>query len=383
MTELSSQIWPPVVPRTLERQVWDSTTAKGLPGVGMALTMYRGLISSCPLQLARGFDVMDTPRLLDRPDPDVDRPTWIGDHVEDYLLHGNALHMVTVRGADGFPLASRWYPAHAWTVQEDQRTGEPVYRLYGRDVNRENVVHVRRGTDPTCRWRGIGVVEQHLRTLNRAGLEEAAESANLTTRNRPDVVITTTQQEPDSTELDAAADKWVERFSGPEPKPAFLPAGSVVTPLSWNPSDGQMVEARKLTTKDVAQLFGLDPYWLGAEGSSHTYRSPGPLFLTLLKLSLGPVMDPFEDVWSHAWFPGRATRVQFDRKRLLIDDLGSMITAFQAGSAFFPDKDEVRIYMGFPPLGKDAYPTAPVPPPAPPAPDPAADPAADPQEIPA
>lgn len=385
---LSSQIWPPVVPRTLERQVWDSTTAKGLPGVGMALTIYRGLISSCALQLTRGYDVLPTPRMLDRPDPDVDRPTWIGDHVEDYLLHGNALHLVTVRGTDGYPLAARWYPAQAWTVEEDQRTGEPVYRLYGRDVDRDDVVHVRRGTDPTCRWRGIGVVEQHLRTLNRAGLEEAAESENLTNRGRPDVVVITNMNEPDPDELDKAADKWVERFGGQDPKPAFLPAGSSVVPLSWNPTDGQMVEARKMTTKDVAQLLGLDPYWLGAEGSSHTYKSPGPLFLTLVKLSLGPVMDPFEDVWSNAWLPGRAARVRFDRARLLVDDLGSMLQAFSVGSAYFPDKNEVRTYMGFPPLPDDAFPKPPVIPPAAPADDQPADtaddqPAEDTQEVPA
>lgn len=382
----SSQIWPPpVVPRTLERQVWDSTTARGLPGVGKALAIYRGLIASCALQLVRGFEVLDTPRMLDRPDPDVDRPTWIGDHVEDYLLHGNAVHLVTVRSrSDGFPLAARWYPAHAWGVQEDQRTGEPIYTLYGREVPAEDIVHVRRGTDPNCRWRGVGIVEQHLRTLNRAGLQEAAESENLTNRNRPDVVIETTG-EPTEAELDAAADKWVERFSGATPRPAFMPAGATVTPLSWNPTDGQMTEARNLTRGDIAGIFGLDGYWLDAPvQGSHTYKSPGPLFLTLVKLSLGPVMDPFEDVWSNAWLPGRAQRVRFNRTGLLADDLGSMIQAFNAGSRFFPDPNEPRIYMGFPPLPDDAFPATPVPP-APPAdtPTPADDPADTPEEIPA
>lgn len=113
-----------------------------------------------------------------------------------------------------------------------------------------------------------------------------------------------------------------------------------------------------MSTKDIAGIFNLDPYWLGAEGSSHTYRSPGPMFLVLLKLSLGPVMDVFEDVWSHAWCPGigtRGTRIRFDRASLLRDDLATMVQAFTTGADLFPDKNEARRYMGFPALPAESW----------------------------
>lgn len=367
MTVVGSQLWPPSVPHTLERQVWDSTTAGGLPGVARALQLYAGLISSCRLEEVRGVEVLGVPRLLEAPDPDMDRPTWVDAHVRDWWFHGNALHLVTARDArTGYPAACRYFPAHRWGIQES-RDAQPIYLLDGKPVSRGDVVHAKRGIDPRFPYRGLGVVEQHLRTLNRAGLQEAAEAASLADRGTPSVAVITNLDSPDQSSLDAAAVKWVERFAGQTPRPAFFPKGTQVVPLSWTPENAQMVQARGMTTKDIANIFNLDGYWLGAEGSSHTYRSPGPMFLVLSKVSLGPVMDVLEAVWSAAWFP-RGRNVRFDRVSLLRDDLLSMAQAFTAGSAYFPDPNEVRRYMGFPELPDSAWPQVPTqlqPPPAP------------------
>jgi hypothetical protein len=103
------------------------------------------------------------------------------------------------------------------------------------------------------------------------------------------------------------------------------------------------------------------------------------MFLTLLRVSLVPVMRPFEDVWSAAWLV-RGQKARFDRTELLRDDLLTMVQAFNVGARFFPDPNEPRRYMGFPTLPDDAFP------PIPPAPQPfpPVDPTAvQPQEVPA
>lgn len=341
------------VPSTLTRQVWDSNTARALPGVGRALAVYGGLISGCPLHHTKHGDrVGDRPRLLERPDPDMARATFVSVQVEDYLLNGNAAHLVTARDAYGYPAATRWYPAHRWYIVEDR--GQPVYHLDGRPVRREDVVHVPRGADPAMPWRGVGVVEQHVRSLDRAGLEEAAESVNLTERGMPSVAIITPQTEPLQTDLDAAADKWQDKFATPTRKPAFFPKDTTIIPLSWNPKDSQMIEARRMSLLDVANIFNLDGYWVGAAAPSHTYRSPGAMFLAMLKISLNPVMDVFEEVWSDHWY-ARGNEVEFDRSGLLQDDLGTMVQAFTVGRQFFPDPNEPRRYMGFEALPDEAW----------------------------
>jgi HK97 family phage portal protein len=337
--------------------VWDATTARSIPGIGRALGIY-GMVAQCALLHMKGRETLTpTPRMLQRPDPDMALPTWIQVHIEDWFLHGNACHLVTAYGADGYPAAAKWFPAHQWGIEDNR--GEPVYLLNGREVPRSQVVHVKRGVDPSFRHRGIGVVEQYLGTLNRAGLQSAAETANLSTRGMPSVaVIQPDGSVYDPTNADNVAEKWEERYAGQANKPGIFPAGTQVIPLSWNPVDQQLVQARGMTIKDIANASNLDGYWLGAEGSSHTYRSPGPMFLVLARTSLNPMLRTFEDEWSHAWLPYGRT-VGFDTVELKKDDLESMVRTFTMGSALFPDKNESRVFMGFPELPESAFPSVP------------------------
>jgi len=372
------QLWPPLVtqPSTLSVQVWDADTARSIPGVGRALAVY-GLLGQCALDDFRGRDPLPRPRLLDRPDPFHSRPWFVRQHVEDYLLHGNACHLVTARDAYGYPAAVAWYPAHMWGIV-DEGDGVPVYYLNGRRVrNPDDVVHVQRGSDPSFSFRGMGVVEQHLKALDKVALLDATERENARGRGMPGVAIITPQREPKQEDLDAAADRWLEKF-GPgtgSGLPAFLPNGSQIIPLAWSPEDQQLTEARKLSLTDVGNIFNLDGYWLGAPASSHTYRTPGLMFLALLRTSLDTVREELEDVWSDAWLP-RGRRVRFDRNALLVDDLETQIrVAGAARREALWTQEEARVYLGLDPA-TDVEPSTPAGPPSAPPP-----PETDPEEV--
>lgn len=364
---VTSQLWPPD-PSTLQlpRQVWDVATARTLPGVGRALSLYGGLIAQMPLDDYRGIQPQPRPRLLEQPDLELARSTYVTVAVEEYLLHGNTASLVTARDAEGWPAAVRWFPVHQWTIgkrKDDRRE----YRLNQKLVDPEDVVHVQRGADPNAPHRGVGVVEQHVRSLNRAGLQEEYERQGLSGGGVPSVAVIAPQRDMTENEADTAADKWESKFSGGVRRPAILPNGTQVVPLSWNPHDQEMTEARKLTLTDLANIFNLDPYWLGAPGSSHTYRSPGPMYLTLLRTSLNPVMTPFEDTWSMKWLP-RGRRVTFDRKAILADDLPTTIrTMRDAVDGGLWTLNQALAYMGMPPVegGDELRDPTPAPPPAP------------------
>lgn len=364
-----------VDPKRLSRQVWDAETAKSIPGLGRALGIY-GMVAQCALLHQRsipgapdsGRDELGLSLFLQRPDPDCDLPNFLGSHIEDWLLQGNACHLVTVRDSQDRPKAVRWYPAHRWGITEVD--GQPVYQLDGEEVDRDDVVHVKRGQDPSFIWRGQGVVEQFLGTWNQAGLERAAQSENLANRGMPNVVITQPAgSDFDQTNADEVATKWEDRFGNVQTgRPAVLPNGSTVTPLSWNPSDQELNEARRMTLVDMANATNLDGWWLGAPGASHQYKSPQPMYLTLIRTTLGRMLRTFEDEWSFRWLPYGRT-VAFDRRELLRDDLQTMVATFakSGGKPLFPDPNEFRAYMGWPVLPDDAWPAAPV------IPDPAAD----------
>lgn len=321
-----------------------------VPAVAKALHIYQ-LLGVMPLDLYRGVKPLPRPRILEQPDLSAPGSTWfVQANVSDWLFSGNACHLVTARGADQWPAAVRYYPARQWHTEIDTDGTVRDYYLNGRRVeNRDDVVHVRRGQRPGAHGMGWGIVEQHLATLDRAKLEEESERQNLKGGGVPSVAVITPQTELDQTDADAAADSWNRKMSGPGRQPVILPGGTQVVPLGWSASDSEMVEARKMTLTDVANLTGMDPYWLGAPGSSHTYRSPGPLWLALLRMTLESPARLFEDAWSQAWFP-RGKRAVFDRPALTRDDLETSIrTVAAARKANLMTYQEGRVYLGWDP----------------------------------
>lgn len=349
--DLVSQLWPPVVePRTLSRQVWDETTAASIPAVAKALHVHQ-LAGVMGLDCYRGVKPLPRPRLLEQPDLSAPGSTWfVQQHVTDWLLSGNACHLVTARDATtGWPSATRYRPASQWSIVQGPDGEIDGYLLNGYEVPREDVVHVRRGHQVGAHGRGIGIVEQHLRTLDRAGLEEESERQTLKGGSVPSVAVIAPMKQFDQGEADKVADAWEAKLGGPGRRPAILPAGTEIQPLGWSATDQQMIEARKMTLTDVANLTGLDPYWLGAPGSSHTYRSPGPLWLALLRMTLEPMLALFEDAWSQSWLP-RGKRVRFDRLALTRDDLETSIrTMGAARAARLYTYEESRVHLGLDP----------------------------------
>lgn len=346
------QIWPPVVdPATLTRQVWDTATAQQLPAVGRAMGLYGGLLSQCDLDQYDGpVPVSPRPPLLDLPDPILGSlPAFIRVHVEDYLVHGNALHLITSRDQEGRVRRTTWFPAAEWSVDASHGRGFLDYYLNGTKIaRREDVVHVRWGYAPGEPWRGWGLVERYLNSLDRVALQEAAERNALRNGSVPSVAVIAPQKTLTQTEADEAAGEFEKRFGGSSRRPGVFPNGTVITPLSFSPEAQEATLARQASLTDVANMLNMNSFWLNAPASSHTYRSPGPMFLELQRTSLEPVMKDLESVWSANWFPG-PRKVRLDRNQLTRDDFQtSLQTLGKAVADGLMSVEEARLYMGWP-----------------------------------
>ena len=331
--------------------VMTTSKAKSIPSVARVTQLIGGLIRQMPMDDYKGVDPQPRPRLLEAPDPTVARSWWVGNHVDDYLLNGNAVHLITSRDATGWPASAAWIPADWITITWDAEhpSREAVYWVGGEELPAQDVVHVRRGADPWCPYRGVGLVEQHLATLSRVAAEEAYEAAILSGAAVPSVVVISPNPDLSQEEADDAKDTWESKYGGDVRRPAVLPAGTQVIPLSWSPTDAQLNEARKLSLLDVANLANMDGYWVGAPVSSFTYRSPGPMYLNLIRQTVAPITEDLELTWSDAWLP-RGHRVRFDRKAVLQDDLATDVnTLAKAISSKIMTVPEARVYLGFTP----------------------------------
>ncbi|HEV7536472.1 MAG TPA: phage portal protein [Acidimicrobiia bacterium] len=320
----------PMSPALVGPFVTDATTARQVPAVQRALQLYSGMCAQMPLDCYRGVEPLPRPRLLVRPDPLNARSWFVRVSVEDYLLNGNAVAIVTSRGADGWPVTVAWLPINYLSVLWIPGQPIPDYYFYGQRLDPADVIHVKRGAD---RWfggvRGVGIVEECLGTLDRVAMEEVYESTTLAAAAVPSVALITPQATLTQDVADQAKADWMAKYGGPNRLPAILPSGTTVVPLSWSPSDTQLIEARRMSLTDVANCFNLDSYWLGAPVAGMTYRTAGPQYQQILRTSLEPLLADFEDVWSDAWLP-RGQAVRFDRNQLLRDDLATTTTSMVA-----------------------------------------------------
>lgn len=301
----------------LNQSAWPTYSAQvalGIPGVGKALALYKGLIGAMPLDAHRGIAPLPRPRLLARPDPTRPRSWFVGQQVEDYLVHGNAVQYVTAWNAEAKPAAVVWLPATRVGIQatDTSALAVPEYYLDGRKLDRGNVIHVQRGADPWFPWRGVGVLEQHVQSLSRVYTEEAYEAGSLSLSGVPSVAVITPNRTLSDTEIDQAREKWMEVYGGPVRTPGIFPHGTEVKPLAWSPNDAQLNQARQASLNDIANIFNLDGYWLGAPTAPLTYKSPGPMFTTLVRTTLSPVCQVIEDEWGFQWLPTTQT-LRFDR----------------------------------------------------------------------
>jgi len=330
--------------------VWDATSARRIPAVGRALALLGGFAKQMPMDAYRGYQRLPQPRLLARPDPNRGGGWFVQNSVEDYLLYGNAISVVTARGADGWPLAVQWLPASwvyiSWNPWDEQ---DVTYNYAGVTLKFDDVIHVRRGADRNFPVRGVGVVEEYLSSLDRIAAEEAYEASALVGGAVPSVAIITPSLTLTQEVADEAKANWLAKFGGPIREPAILPNGTQVIPLAWSPTDAQLEQARQMSLIDVANMFNLNSYWTNAPGASMTYRTAAPLYQEMVRTSVEPLIVDFEDVWSDAWLP-RGTNVRFRRDQLLREDLATSTTASVASyGAGITTLAEARVTIGLPP----------------------------------
>ena len=329
--------------------VYDANTARRIPGVSRAIQLYAGMCKQMPLEAYRGYTRLPQPRLLAKPDLMRGGPEFVGLNVEDYLLSGNAICRVTVRNAEGWPAAVQWLPAQwvyiAWNVEAPL----PQYYYLSTPLPFDDVIHVRRSADRYYPVRGVGVVEEHLSTLDRVAQEEEYERNALSDGAVPSVAVITPNATLTQDVADEAKKNWMDKFSGPTREPVFLPNGTAVIPLAWSPTDTQLVEARHMSLIDVANMFNLDAYWLNAPGTGLTYKTAAPQYQQILRTSVEPLLADFEAAWSDAWLP-RGSVIRFQRAQLLREDLATSMTAAVAGkNGGIITVPEARVMVGLPP----------------------------------
>lgn len=254
-----------------------------------------------------------TPPILDQPSPPDTRIVTLSSLGLDALFHGNAVAIYTDRDRQGYPAAMAPVEAERVWIKRVQRgdglpwpLGSIAYWIGpepwpGHDPNEhsggkwyrpDDIFHVKGLCRPGA-LRGMGVLEVGLnggplalaQTLN-------SQAANVSEAGVPTMHIRSFDPDFDSgqaSELKAKAQE-TQRVRSPMVTNALIEA----KPLAWNPTETQLLEARRLSLVEIANMFGLDAEWVNAGQVSGTYQNIEQKGIDFLRHSAGGWLARFE-----------------------------------------------------------------------------------------
>ena len=166
-----------------------------------------------------------------------------------------------------------------------RRNRRRVY-YFGQQLRTEDVIHVRRGADRMYPFAASASSRNTCRPSTVSRWKRSTNAARSRRRRRPVRRGDRADRDPRPGRRRRGERPWLAKFAGPAREPVILPNGTQVIPLAWSPTDTQLAEARRLSLFDVANMFNLDGYWLGAPVAGMTYRTAGPQYQQILRTSL-------------------------------------------------------------------------------------------------
>lgn len=350
----------------------------GIPAAWRCALLLSDLLGRLPWDLYRrspGAEpddpptVLPTPTLIEQPAPPDPRIVTFSSWGLDLLWHGNAVGLIADRDRAGYPTAITPFPAERTWIKRVQRgdglplpVGSIAYAFgdtapelgtgssspeYGappspwqsrRWYRPDEVFHVKGPCVPGA-LRGMGVLECHLTGGLALAGTLADQAGNVADAGVPTVLIRSLN--PDMRQGKAQELKQQAIETQRRRSPMVVNALTEVTPLSWNPSDSQLVEARQLSDVQCATMFGCDASWVNAPQASRPYQNIEQTGIDFLRHSAGGWLARFEAALTGC-FP-RGQWVEANRDAELQADT---LTRFQVYEIAIRNKiltrDEVR-----------------------------------------
>jgi HK97 family phage portal protein len=349
-----------------------------IPGAWRSALLLSDLLGAVPWHAYREragqpVEKLDpTPPLLEQPSPPDTRMTTFSSWALDLIWHGNAIGLVAARNREGWPTAAVPVPAESVQVKRVETydgipfpVGTVAYSVGGRWYQAADVIHVKGPCRPGA-LRGMGVLEAHLNRTMDLAAEQERQARSVSASGVPTGIIKSTDPDLDQTAATALKTAWLT--SQRDRTVAVLNETTDFTPIAWNPTDMQLLEARKFTLHELALIFGVPLSFLGVEQSSRTYTNQEQEGLNLLKFSLNGHLSRFEQTLTQHMPRGTFVKATLDA--ILRADTLTRYQAHELGiRAGFLTPDEARDLEDRPPL-TPAQREALRPPPRPAAPDP-------------
>ncbi len=326
-------------------------SALRLSSVWACVRLLSDAVSTLPLDVFRNDEEIGLPALLASPAAGWSLVEWVYAIMQSLLLRGNAYGLITARSGP------RLTPAQVELVNPDNMTvmvdpdGRVAYRYKGREINREDLWHVRAfvtagspvGLSPIAYAQetiGLGLSTQR---FGRQFFTEGASPSGILS------IPTGTAMSQERVQ----AIKEMLRVATRGKRDPLIVTGTADTKwqsISIAPNESQFVESRRLGVAEIARTFGVPPEMIGGEaGGSLTYATVEGRALDFVKFSLTPWIVRLEKAISDLLPRGQT--VKFNVNALLRGTTKERYDAHKVAlDAGFMTVAEVRQLEDLPPL---------------------------------
>lgn len=331
--------------------------ALGLISVYRALQVLTTSAGQLPLRLERqGSTVTDPaklPRLVKKPDPEMDRSDWIEQAVLSLALNGN-LFLRKVTDRNGAIIAARILPPAEVMVTRDPSTRVKRYHYRGEKISAADMYHQTLMRLPG-KDRGLGPIQAARNEIGSAADVRDYASNWFRGSGQPTGLLRSKGAKT-AEEAKAQRDRWNEAAMDENNPTGIRVIGgdTEYDPLLLSPEDAQWLEVRKFSVTEFARLFGIPSglMLVTLDGSSMTYSNVEQEWLAFTRFTLMQYLRKIEEALTELSPLGQTIRVDVDV--LLRSDTKSRYDAHRVGlEAGFLTLDEVRGIEDLPPLTEE------------------------------
>lgn len=251
--------------------------ALALAPVFAAVRTLAQTISTLPLKPYRNVGderqpMGSLPQLFEQLRVDGRLVRWVHECVVSMALRGNAVGLVTARDGFGFPTRVDWLNPADVFVDDYRSVIRPVWYWKGREVPREDIVHVPWFPVPGSVW-GLSPIAQFALTIG-TGLDAQSYGADWFRGGGFPPGTFVNEHQP-VIEQDKAEEIKARVVSAIRTRqPLVHGSGWKYTPITVPPNEAQFIETMRLSATQIANIYGLPPEDIGGTtGSSLTYNT--------------------------------------------------------------------------------------------------------------
>ena len=278
---------------------------------------------------------------------------WLHEALVSLAVRGNAAGLITSRDGFGFPTRVDWWNMSDVHVDDSQSTIRPIWYWKGREVPRENIIHIPWFKVPG-KVLGLSPIAAFASTINTGLYAQAYgndwfEGGGFPPGTMRNTVLPTIDQDK-ADEISARVTSSIRRR-----RPLVYGMDWEYNPVTVPPNEAQFIETMRLSATQIANIYGLPPEDVGGtRGNSLTYAT---VELNQLErsLALRPWMVKFESVFA-AHLPERQY-VRFNADAAIRTDIKTRWEMYQiARNIGAMSNNEVRALEDRPPVeGGDDY----------------------------